>query len=592
VLWEKTYDIAYYDAYTNIRQTEDGGYIVAVATMSATYHFSGAILKLDGNGNVIWQRGMSNIRSFYIGDVQQGADGNYIAVGSASQLDPEATGAIVMKFDDNGDILWQKLYTDSNSIASIKPTSDGGYIALGKVYETIETSDIIVLKLDNNGQILWQKRFGGSDWEYGSAIEQTSDGGFIAAGATGSFGEGDSAAWIFKLNANGLVQWQKIYDGSENDSARSIQQTPDGGYIVAGVTESYGEGNQDVWVLKLDENGSIPNCPLVSPSNMEASQASVTAIDSNLSVRDLTLTPKYFSSDVEESQVLVRAWCWRKWEGRFGVLDWLDRARICVEWSLAVGVGIPQRCLPSNACIDCRYNLSKYMPAEKIPDFLFNIYGEITLILSGMGFQADPKVTLRQFENNFGNAPIGPFYTDTLKASILRKLKGSKKITPRLLGSLVEAINAIELDLIAPVKSEKEIKAAKYASVDFDGVAWVALNNVEKSGTATLKIKHGLPAAAKGMQPAWPIASYEFDFTGALAKNGYLDISFYIGGINLAGKISEARLLQWDGKHYRDITAHVDSKRGIITGRTNQLSAYVVMRPGSQQIGKLKRANP
>ena len=144
-------------------------------------------------------------------------------------------------------------------------------------------------------------------------------------------------------------------------------------------------------------------------------------------------------------------------------------------------------------------------------------------------------------------------------------------------GKLVEAINALELDLIAPHQSSAELKAGKYVAADFNGVASVAMNYIEKSGTATLKIRHGLPASAKGMQPAWPIFSYDFDFTGALAKNGYLDISFYIGGINLAGSVSETRLLQWDGKRYTDITSHVDAARRSITGRTNQLSAYVIM---------------
>ena len=227
-----------------------------------------------------------------------------------------------------------------------------------------------------------------------------------------------------------------------------------------------------------------------------------------------------------------------------------------------------------------------------MPDFLLDIYGEITLILSGMGYRADPKNTLHQLERHFDKATIGPFYTETLKASILETLKRSKKIKPQLLGRLVEGINAMELDLIAPVKSTADVNAGRYTSIDFDGVAWMVLSDVEKAGTASFKFKPGLPASAKGMQPAWPIASYELEFTGAMAKNGYLDLSFYIGGVNLAGKISALRLLEWNGKHYRDITTHVDAARGTITGRTNRLATYVIMSPVSEYTEKLNVVKP
>ena len=201
---------------------------------------------------------------------------------------------------------------------------------------------------------------------------------------------------------------------------------------------------------------------------------------------------------------------------------------VCFEWPSGVGVGIPQRCPPGSPCIFCRYNLSKYVQAEKIPEFLSNIYEDIIPILNGWIYRVDPKDSLHQIEKHFVEAPTGPFYTQNMKASTIHELKGSKGISPQLRGKLVEAINAIELDLIALHKSSANVKAGKYAAADFDGVAWVAMNNVEKTGTITLKIKHGLPASAKGMQPAWPIFSYDFDFTGALAQNSYLDISFYI----------------------------------------------------------------
>jgi hypothetical protein len=578
VLWEKAYNIIYWELHSHIRQTQDGGYIMAVLSWSGVYSYQSSILRLDGNGNVLWLKRIRDVDLLHLNDIQQSSDGNYIAVGLAFKSDTGVYGPLAIKLDANGDILWQKIYTTSTTdFISIKQTSDGGYIVVSGITWFGGDVDFVVLKLDNYGQILWQKNFGGRDWGNGSDIHPTSDGGFIIAGSTGSPDENDSGAWIAKLDASGLIEWQKKFDGSKYDAARSIKQTSDGGYIVAGVTESIGEGSQDIWILKLDENGSIPDCSLVSPSNLEFSPASITVSDFNASAVDKAVIPQSVSSDAEETQIQARAWCWRKWEGRFDGLDWLKRAMVCLEWPSKVGVGIPQRCPPGSPCIFCRYNLSKYAQAEKIPEFLLNIYEDIVPILNGWIYRDDIKNSLYQIEKHFLEAPTGEFYTQNMKASTVKKMKGLKGISPQLRGKLVEAINALELDLIAPHQSSAELKAGKYVAADFNGVASVAMNYIEKSGTATLKIRHGLPASAKGMQPAWPIFSYDFDFTGALAKNGYLDISFYIGGINLAGSVSETRLLQWDGKRYTDITSHVDAARRSITGRTNQLSAYVIM---------------
>ena len=561
---------------------------MAISSWTQAFWSTSAILKLDANGNISWQKKIRNIEWIHFNDVQQDGDGNYIAAGFAFRRTSPSGGPLVMKLDQNGNILFQKLYIGANELTSIKPTSDGGYIALsGVIYLSEPSANIILLKLDTNGQIQWQKSFGGEYLDAGRTIQQTSDGGFIIAGELGSSDENDAAAWILKLTADGQIQWQKIYGGSEFDSARSIQQTTDGNYIMVGVTQSIGEGGQDGWVIKLNENGSIPDCSLVSTSNIEASQTEVTTSDFDISTGDLEIAPVAFSSDVEDTQVLAQSWCWRQWEGSFDVLDWLDRAMICLKWPSGVGVGVPERCPPGWDCRFCLYEWSKYVQAKQIPDFLLNIYSQMIPILNEGIDQTDIKSTLQHLERQFGEAAIGPFYTETLKASILSDLKRSKKISPQLRGKLVEAVNAIELDLSAPHKSEAKIKAGKYSAVDFDGVARVVVNNVQKSGKATLKIKHGLPASAKGMLPAWPIASYEFSFTGALAKNGYLEISFYIGGISLAGRISNARLLQWDGKRYKDITTHIDSERGIITGKTNRLSTYTIMNPRARDVRKL-----
>ena len=115
------------------------------------------------------------------------------------------------------------------------------------------------MKLDSNGAVQWQKTYGGTSYEFARSVQQTSDGGYIVAGYTYSFGvaDYDYDIWILKLDRGGTIEWQKTYGGTDDDYSRSIQQTSDGGYIVAGYTHSFGAGSTDGWLLKLDSSGSV-----------------------------------------------------------------------------------------------------------------------------------------------------------------------------------------------------------------------------------------------------------------------------------------------------------------------------------------------
>jgi len=291
IQWQKCLGGRYLDEAFAVQQTSDGGYIVAGETSSEDGDVSGNhgwsdawVVKLDKSGNIQWQKCLGGSDYDFAYAVQQSSDGGYIVVGSAKSNNGDVSGnhgnadAWVVKLDKSGEIQWQRCLGGKGEDAAraVQQSSDGGYIVAG--YTWSEDGDVSsnhgyddawVLKLDKTGNIQWQMCLGGSNSERAYAIQETSDEGYIVAGFTvSSDGDvsgyhGGSDAWIVKLDKNGKIQWQKCLGGSDWEEAYAVQQTLDGGYVMAGHTNSTGgdvsgnHGNDDVWVVKLDKNGNV-----------------------------------------------------------------------------------------------------------------------------------------------------------------------------------------------------------------------------------------------------------------------------------------------------------------------------------------------
>ena len=209
---------------------------------------------------------------------------------------------------------WSKSYggTATDTARSIQQTTDGGYIVAGYTTSLGEVNgDFWVLKLDGSGDIIWQKTYGGTDFENALSIQQTTDEGYIVAGFTVSFGtSGSHDFWILKLDGNGDIIWQKTYGGSYAETALSIQQTTDEGYIVAGTTVSFGVARSvDFWVLKLDEHGNISeSCPPEIGQNTSAIPADTSVVPqdtlatvttSSSTITSTTVTPADTNATIE-----------------------------------------------------------------------------------------------------------------------------------------------------------------------------------------------------------------------------------------------------------------------------------------------------
>lgn len=297
IQWQKTLGGTEYDGAACIQQTSDGGYIVAGTTVCNDGDVTGNhgendvwVVKLNATGVIIWQKALGGTLSDYANSIQQTSDGGYIVAGNTQSNNGDVTGnhntgtiyfddVWVVKLNTIGVIVWQKTLggTDHDIAKSIQQTLDGGYIVAGYTYSNdgdvsgnhSSFYDCWIVKLNSIGEIVWQKTLGGTNDDIASLIQQTSDGGYIIAGVTASNNgdvtqqHGISDCWVVKLNATGGIVWQKTYGGTNQDSATSIQQTLDGGYIVAGNTYSNdgdvsgNHGDLDVWIVKLNASGTI-----------------------------------------------------------------------------------------------------------------------------------------------------------------------------------------------------------------------------------------------------------------------------------------------------------------------------------------------
>ena len=160
----------------------------------------------------------------------------------------------MIKTDAYGDTIWTRAYGGYSAEVgySVQQTSDGGYI-IGGITRSYGAgfNDVYLVKTDASGNMIWWRAYGGSDEDQGNSVQQTFDGGYIVAGYTTSFGAGESDVYLIKTDANGDTIWTRTYGGSQGDGAYSVQQTPDSGYVICGYVNYY-----DVYLIRTDANGN------------------------------------------------------------------------------------------------------------------------------------------------------------------------------------------------------------------------------------------------------------------------------------------------------------------------------------------------
>ncbi|MGA3192317.1 MAG: hypothetical protein ABSD73_07365 [Candidatus Bathyarchaeia archaeon] len=271
MLWSQTFGGRAQNAAYSLIQTVDGGYALAGSTDSygaGGYDFW--LVKTNSSGSMEWNQTYGGTGDEQAYSVIQTSDGGYVWAGSATSFGAGSLDFWLVKTDSLGNMLWNRTYGGSgdDEAECVIQTGDG-YAVAGYTNSTGAGGlDLWLVKTDLSGAQLWNKTYGGAGDEVANAIVQTSDGGYALAGWTGSYGAGNYDFWLVKTYSSGTMQWSKTYGGGGDDEAFSLVQTSDGGYALAGFTDSYGAGIYDGFLVKTDSAGNsvMPQSPSSFPT--------------------------------------------------------------------------------------------------------------------------------------------------------------------------------------------------------------------------------------------------------------------------------------------------------------------------------------
>lgn len=257
--WMKTFGGIGFDVGFCVKQTSDGGYIVAaIKNFFSILPFNPSkawVIKTDATGNKVWEKKIFYKDLFFqlnqAFSILETSDGGYVtATVSASSVH-------LVKLSASGTTMFDKQFMAGSKVQSIVETPDHGFIGVGYEFNSTRHSDVWVFKANEFGDLVWEKTYGGSGDDYGKSIVRNSEGHYVIAGSTTSFGPGPSNVWILKIDGNGTVLVNTTI-GSDNhqDDALSVKMTNDGGYIVAGNEQS--QGHSDVGlILKFNSTLSV-----------------------------------------------------------------------------------------------------------------------------------------------------------------------------------------------------------------------------------------------------------------------------------------------------------------------------------------------
>ncbi len=260
--WSKTYGSSEWDFLFNVDETTDGGYYTSGTTEISNMYY-GWIMKLDSKGHIEWEiieedTRCSNLNYLLVYNAIQTKDEGFIICGSTQDDENNLVG-FVIKYDLDGNKQWSRIYgdKDSNQITNVLEL-DQGYMAIG--IESINDDYYSpLIKIDNDGLVEWKKNFNyGENPDMFWGICSTNDNGFILSGTTG-WAQPNADIWLVKTDAEGNLIWNKTYGGDAAEEFRpnKCSIASDGGFIIGCESNSFGSGDLDGWIFKIDSDGNM-----------------------------------------------------------------------------------------------------------------------------------------------------------------------------------------------------------------------------------------------------------------------------------------------------------------------------------------------
>jgi hypothetical protein len=255
-VWTKNYGGSRPEYPNQLLPTSDGNYFIVGYTQSfGTGDQNIYLLKINpANGDTLFTKVYGGFGNEDGKEIAATADGNYVIVGASNSLNYANNDVQLIKINPAGDILWTKYYGGPNyeSARSVKLCLDGGFIIAGKTAaNSTAVASLYLVKTNPTGDTTWTKTYGGPDSYEGKSILANSDGTYTLC-VDDSSGARDSDVKVMKIDAGGTIIWNKTYGGTDKDICKMIQPTTDGGYIVAGISRSFGWINPDFWILKFN----------------------------------------------------------------------------------------------------------------------------------------------------------------------------------------------------------------------------------------------------------------------------------------------------------------------------------------------------
>jgi hypothetical protein len=295
--WNRTFSAPGSEWDPSVIQTSDGGFVLA-GFVYATNEGDLWFIKTDPTGHAVWNHTFGGVADERALAVIQTSEGGFALAGYTRSFGAGLEDMWLVKTDSNGFPEWNTTYggLDFDDASSVIQTSDGGFLLAGatKSYGAGEY-DFWLVKTDSTGQLDWNKTFGGINDDSAKSMVQTQDGGFILAGYTRSYGAGATDVWLVKTNFTGHLEWNKTFGGIDDEAAFSVIQAADGDYVLTGITESYGAGAIDMWLIKTSGPGdtAITTAPLTTSTTSTTSSTSTTSRTTSTTIPSTISTPSW-----------------------------------------------------------------------------------------------------------------------------------------------------------------------------------------------------------------------------------------------------------------------------------------------------------